>query len=854
MARAAWLGLRLPLINRASVCLLLALCTAEYSGGPPMRAPAQRRRQVPPGPVLWRLRLRGGAGAATDGEDGGRGTRGSAALHTFGAGADARLRSPAHRGRRGEGDWDIEDDLAKLDSEDENTEDEQDEDGSPVADGFLTQADLHELEAPIRRKAVRNPEGYYAYNRTADRWEQRKWEPLALPGEDQFTPMPANQEHPRTRTARRANESLEDFVRRAPCWPPYCRRCPLRKKASLSASALLLHERITGSKVNVTTALRCGLEPPFSPALAQGLSGFHVPRSQEEDLNGLLRVAVEDNDVAGAVALLKAGANVSEVDAYGMAALHEAAVTGHADMCKLLLDYGANWNALDQYRRTPLHWAAYFGKIATIVAIMDHDAGGGSCSPEEIEEALHRKDYVGDSPEALASYMGRTDVTSYFKVLIQRGSKSAAEFAAPAMEQEAMLAAHPVRSPIQEIIEAATVDPDTIPAEGPEPPPPGEEKEFCEYVVGPESAPVTNRVPWGPGTSIPRPWQCWFCPRDFGTLDQATAHELECSRLHGWEIDEKAAHEHAAKHPFNKCPGAKDGSHAYECIAQRVPYAWVRIKNEQEFDARQLEAGGNAWMADQEPVKWDEVDMEDLGQEHQGQEHQMEAKQVYEQMLTARKQGTEALRAETHKFVGGGWSKMARNTRKRQELRAAKHRTPSRADTDTDRDRDSATQMPEGAGIETGMGGGGGEGLGALGMDSCLSESEQFPPHRAPLLEKILQATHRVLSFNFSSVANGSIPVGVPTAFALEQLPEYLRDPENHFHYSIGEEVTIPLYFTTLQGTPQGTPRKWDKTTCAIPSANRYLFDTRYLYFTTGTAPRNASSHFPLFTTLLFYR
>ena len=819
MARAGGLGLRLPRIHRALVCLLLALCTAEYSGGLPLRATPRRRQVLPPRPVVWRLRLRGGAGAATDGED--CGTRGSAALHTFGAGADVRVaRSPAHRGRRGEGDWDIEDDPAKLDSEDENTEDEQDEVGSSVAEGFLTPADLHELEAPIRRRAVRNPEGYYAYNRTADRWEQRKWEPLALPGEDQFTPMPANQEHPMARTARRANESLEDFVRRAPCWPPYCRRCPLRKKASLSASALLLHERITGCKVNVTTALRCGLEPPFSPALAQGLGGFHVPRSQEEDVNGLLLVAVEDNDVAGAVALLQAGANVSEVDAYGMAALHEAAFAGHADMCKLLLDYGANWNALDQYRRTPLHWAAYFGKISAIVAIMDHDAGGGSCSTEEIKEALHRKDYVGDSPETLASYMGRTDVRSYFKVLIQRGSKSAAEFAAPAMEREATLAAHPVRSPIQEIIDAATVDPDTILAEGPEPPPPGEEKEFCEYVVGPESAPVTNKVPWGPGTSIPRPWQCWFCPRDFGTLDQATAHELECSRLHGWEIDEKVAQEHAAKHPFNKCPGAKDGSHAYECIAQRVPYAWVRVKNEQEFDARQLEAGGNEWMVDQEPATWDNVDMEDLGQEHQGQEHQMEAEQVYEQMLTARKQGTEALRAETHKFVGGGWSKMARNTRKRQELRAAQHRAPSRAGTDTDRDRDSATQMLEAAGIETGMGDGGGEGLGvgkgllgALGMDICLSESEQFPPHRAQMLEKILEATHRVLSFNFSSVANGSIPVGVPTAFALEQLPEYLRDPENHFHYSIGEEVTIPLYYTSLQGTP----RKWDKTTCTIP-------------------------------------
>jgi len=41
--------------------------------------------------------------------------------------------------------------------------------------------------------------------------------------------------------------------------------------------------------------------------------------------------------------LLKAGANVSLVDMWGMTPLHEAAFAGLADMCKVLLDHGADW-------------------------------------------------------------------------------------------------------------------------------------------------------------------------------------------------------------------------------------------------------------------------------------------------------------------------------------------------------------------------------------------------------------------------------------------------------------------------------------------------------------------------------
>jgi ankyrin repeat protein len=80
--------------------------------------------------------------------------------------------------------------------------------------------------------------------------------------------------------------------------------------------------------------------------------------------------------------LLKAGANVSVQDSYGMTPLHEAAFRGLARMCELLLDHGAAWDSIDSYERTPLHWAAIFGKINAIDVMLNHSAGGGQCDRE----------------------------------------------------------------------------------------------------------------------------------------------------------------------------------------------------------------------------------------------------------------------------------------------------------------------------------------------------------------------------------------------------------------------------------------------------------------------------------------
>ena len=224
--------------------------------------PARPGRAAPPG-----LQLRGGMSEhdARSGDDAGSG--GVVDSDYLGA------RHAAAKAASGDDGWDIEDASLLADSP------ECGKGSTPVVDHFLTPSALHDLEAPIRRKALRNPKGYYVYNRTADRWEQRGWDPVALPGEDQFNRMFWQRQHPMHRTARRANETLEDFVRRCPCWPPYCRKCPLRPTPSLTASALVLHERITGSKQNISSSLRCGAVPPFSPEAAVDLGGYCPPRS-----------------------------------------------------------------------------------------------------------------------------------------------------------------------------------------------------------------------------------------------------------------------------------------------------------------------------------------------------------------------------------------------------------------------------------------------------------------------------------------------------------------------------------------------------------------------------------------------
>ena len=310
----------------------------------------------------------------------------------------------------------------------------------------------------------------------------------------------------------------------------------------------------------------------------------------------------------------------------------------------------------------------------------------------------------------LAGYFGRRDVAKYFETLLQQGQAAAQVDAASAMVSEADANHHPQPSRIDKVVEDLLVDPETAAAEGPESDRlgPGEVREFNRYTVGPPDKPIVNEVPWGPGTQYPTPWRCWFCDDGFGTYQQAYDHEVDCARKHGWEINEAEAQAKAREleREFSQCCPGK--SHTAECMMSRVPYAWVRVQEDMEFEARQEGAGaaGEDWVHD----------IENVG------EAQMTVEAVHAQLKAAQAAAVE----RKHKaFVGGGWSKMARNTRKRQDLR-------------------SHHGLPEN---QTGMGD-----SATLEGHSALGESEQFCRKRVEWLEKQLAASHGVIAFNFSAV------------------------------------------------------------------------------------------------------
>jgi ankyrin repeat protein len=72
--------------------------------------------------------------------------------------------------------------------------------------------------------------------------------------------------------------------------------------------------------------------------------------------------------------LLEGGANVDRTDAYGSTALHAAAHIGHLDICRLLLDWGAKVDALNKWRFTPLHYAAWLGHLSVVKLLVERGA------------------------------------------------------------------------------------------------------------------------------------------------------------------------------------------------------------------------------------------------------------------------------------------------------------------------------------------------------------------------------------------------------------------------------------------------------------------------------------------------
>jgi ankyrin repeat protein len=84
-------------------------------------------------------------------------------------------------------------------------------------------------------------------------------------------------------------------------------------------------------------------------------------------------------------------------DESGSTPLHWAAMIGHVDIARLLLQNGANVNARSIGGNTPLHWAAYQGNVDILHLLVEN---GADLEAQDTDgwRALHRAAWMGHLP------------------------------------------------------------------------------------------------------------------------------------------------------------------------------------------------------------------------------------------------------------------------------------------------------------------------------------------------------------------------------------------------------------------------------------------------------------------------
>ena len=85
----------------------------------------------------------------------------------------------------------------------------------------------------------------------------------------------------------------------------------------------------------------------------------------------------------------------------GYTPMHEAAINGRLDICRLIMDQVAEKNPANMLRETPLHIAAMYGRLELCQTIMDRVA----------EKSPY--DQYGKTPLDWAKQNGHTDVALY---------------------------------------------------------------------------------------------------------------------------------------------------------------------------------------------------------------------------------------------------------------------------------------------------------------------------------------------------------------------------------------------------------------------------------------------------------
>lgn len=118
---------------------------------------------------------------------------------------------------------------------------------------------------------------------------------------------------------------------------------------------------------------------------------------------GEIHDAALNGDVAALQAILTNNPeSVSSADSTGSLPLHIAALNGHIDAVRLLLEKGAAVSAGDRDNTTPLICAAMRGHMDVVTFLLDHGA------------SITERDYFGNTPFLAAAGSGNAELVTYF--------------------------------------------------------------------------------------------------------------------------------------------------------------------------------------------------------------------------------------------------------------------------------------------------------------------------------------------------------------------------------------------------------------------------------------------------------
>ncbi|XP_038057826.1 ankyrin repeat domain-containing protein 66-like isoform X1 [Patiria miniata] len=114
--------------------------------------------------------------------------------------------------------------------------------------------------------------------------------------------------------------------------------------------------------------------------------------------------AGDSEQILNLLNLGKYDVNQKDAEWHDRTPLHWAAIKGHAESIRVLVDYGANVDAVTDSGWTPAHFAAEIGKISALKAL--HKLGAN----------VEIQDSCGDTPRDVATVYGQTECVEFLKL------------------------------------------------------------------------------------------------------------------------------------------------------------------------------------------------------------------------------------------------------------------------------------------------------------------------------------------------------------------------------------------------------------------------------------------------------